>query len=160
MRAGIRHLRKIAPWQRNAVAAIDGAQEPGRVRIEEMPVRIGRDFRHATHDHRRSQLQSFAGVDAILLVREETPERRLWAQQCAREEAAFEVAPGMQHVVRVHAAIGEPAFRAATHLAARRVLGLQAIAAVKHAVREMRSEIELQPCRIRLQRTVQVNGAW
>src|SRR5579863_5599501 len=88
VRAGIAHLREITPRQGNAVPAIHGTQITGWVGIEEVPVRIGRDFRHATHDDRGSQLELRSGLDAIALTCEEAPERRTWREQGACEEAA------------------------------------------------------------------------
>ena len=47
--------RHVAPGQRDAVAAVHGAQESGRIGVEEVPVRIRRHPGHAPHDHGRCQ---------------------------------------------------------------------------------------------------------
>ncbi len=80
-------------------------------------------------------------------------------QQCAGEEAALEVAPGVQHVLRVHADGARTAFRAAAHLPAGGVRGLHAIAAVQNLVRDVRGEVELQSRRVGLQGAVGVDDA-
>ncbi len=159
MRAGVSHLGQIPPWQRNPIAAVDRTQKPGRIGIEEVPVRVGRNLRHPPHDDSGRQLESLARFDPVLLPREEPAKRNLRAQQSPREKAALEITPRMQHILRVHAAIADAALRAAAHFAARCMLGLQPIATMQNAMREVRSEVELQTRRIGLQRPVEINRA-
>src|SRR6185437_11307245 len=80
--------------------------------------------------------------------------------QGAGEEAALEVPPRVQYVLRVHAgAVGAAALGTAAHLASRGVRRLQAITAVQHLVGDMRGEIELQAGRIGLEGAVGVDDA-
>ena len=159
VRAGIGHLRHVAPGQRNAVAAIHRAQVAGRIRIEEMPVRIGRDLRHAAHDHRRRELDLLAGLDAIATRARgsagtapsgtsSAPAKKLHSKsrQACSTSCAF-----------MPRGDARAAFGAAAHLAAGGVRGLQAVALVQHLVREVRGEIELQPRRVGLQRAVEID---
>ena len=109
-----------------------------------MPVGVGRDLGHAAHDHRGGELEPRARLHAVALARQETPERHSRGEQRAGEEAALEVAPGVQHVLGIHAGRARAALGAAAHLPAGGVRGLEAVAAVQHLVADVRGEIELQ----------------
>src|SRR5438445_192989 len=80
------------------------------------------------YHHSRRELDFFPGFDRIRLAREEAPEWNLGTQQCAGEETALKIAPGVQHVLRVHAR-GEfrATFRAAAHFPASGMRGLESI---------------------------------
>ena len=155
VRAGVGDLRHVAPGQRDAVAPVHGAQVARRIGVEEVPVRIRRHLGHAPHHHGGRQLDLLAGLDAVLLACEEAAERYLGTQQRAGEEAALEVAPGVQHVVGAEAR--RRPVRAVAELAAGGVGGTQPVAAVQHLVRDVRGQVELQARRVGPQRAVDVH---
>src|SRR2546425_13088493 len=107
-----------------------------------MPIGIRRYLGHAPHHHSRRELDFLPGFDPIRLAREEAPEWNLGTQQCAGEETALEIAPGVQHVLRVHTG-GEfrTASRAAAHFPAGGMRGLESIASVPHLVAQVRCEV-------------------
>src|SRR4051812_2086106 len=92
----IRYLRHVAPRQRDPVSAINRAQIPGRIGIEEMPVGVLRNLRHAAHHDRGRERDLFTSLDAVRFARKEAPEWHLRTQQRTGEEAALEIAPRMK----------------------------------------------------------------
>jgi hypothetical protein len=158
VRAGIGDLRHVAPGQRDAVAAVDRAQVPRRVGIEEMPIGVGRHLGHAPHDHRRRQLDLLARFHPVAFPCQEAPERDFRTQQGAGKEAAFKIPPRVQYILRVHAGgCRRRALGAARHLAAGGMGRPHAVAAMQDLVRDMRGEVEFQARGVLAQPAVQVH---
>ncbi len=157
LRARVGDHRHIAPRQRDAVAAIHRAEISGRVGVEIMPVPIRRHRRHAPHDDGRRQFELGGRLDPIVFAHQKPARRLLRAQQCLGKEAALEVAPCKQHIVRVHTA---EAVCARLERSAESPAGcmnrLQAVAAMEHLVRDMCRQFELQARRIVPQTLVHV----
>jgi hypothetical protein len=64
-----------------------------------MPVGVGRNTGHSSHDKRRRQIHFFANIDCIGMSSEVLAKRGFGAKQSSREIAAFEVPPGEQDVL-------------------------------------------------------------
>ena len=96
-----------------------------------MPVGIRRNLGHAPHHYRRSEFDFFPSLNPVGLAREEAPERNLGTEECAGKEAALEIAPSMEDVLRAHAG-GDvrSAFRTAAHFSAGSMRGLESVALV------------------------------
>ena len=97
-----------------------------------------------------------AGIDCISMFRQELPERSLRREQRRGEIAALEIAPGVQNVlgidvdrVRVVAATAYPT--------ARYLRCASTVSAMQDFVRNVICNVELQPCRHRLQRTIEID---
>ena len=105
-----------------------------------MPVPIRRDCGHAAHDYCGGHAQFAAGRNVVRFAHQEAPERYSRAQQRPGKEAAFEVPPGVQHILRTHAR------GAALHdVGLRGAMGRQqAVAVVQDLVAEGEGQFVLQ----------------
>ena len=93
---------------------------------------IGRGGGHPAHHDRRRKLNFLAGVDPVMLANQKAPERLFGTQQRFGEEAAFEIAPCIEHVLRLHRIKALcTGFRRTAEAAACRVHRAQAVATVK-----------------------------
>ncbi len=74
MGARIADLRQVAPGEGDTVAAIDGPQISGWIGIEEMPVGIGRYFRHTPHDDGGREPEFYSRFHPVPLASQKTAE--------------------------------------------------------------------------------------
>src|SRR6185436_7675409 len=106
----------------------------------------------APHHHRRGHAEARSRFHRVRLANQETPERRPRAQQRGREAAAFEIAPGVQHVLRTHE---RTALRGLGDLVpGRLVRGDEAVAVVHDPVAGEERQLVLEPGLLRLQALV------